>query len=85
MPFAAEVELGVVAPSDGLEGADASSSCLIVDVEVDLLLKPLVSGARCVSFNSDQQLATAPASTEPYSLFVNFHDMMLFSSLCSRH
>lgn len=33
-------------------GGVAASSFLIVDVDVDLLLKPLVRGARCVSFNS---------------------------------
>lgn len=61
-----EAEFGAVAPSEGFEGieeteeAGVSSSCLMVDVEVDLLLKPLVSGAKCVSF----------------SFFVNFHDMM---------
>lgn len=40
-------ELGVVAvsPVSGTEVVVASS-CLIVDVEVDLLLKPLVKGAR---------------------------------------
>lgn len=60
-----EAELGVVAPSEGFEGAEGaeeavvSSSCLMVDVEVDLLLKPLVSGARCVSFSSNHQSATA--------------------------
>lgn len=55
MPFADE-ELGVVDPSVVAawsdEGAAAASSCFIVDVDVDLLLNPLVRGARCVSFNS---------------------------------
>lgn len=47
------VELGVVAVSPASEtAAGVASSCLIVDVEVDLLLKPLVKGARWVSFNS---------------------------------
>lgn len=55
MPFADE-ELGVFAPSAVAtcsdEGVVAASSCFIVDVDVDLLLNPLVKGARCVSFNS---------------------------------
>jgi len=63
-----EAELGVVAPSTGFEGrveaeeaeeVEVSSSCLMVDVEVDLLLKPLVSGARCVSFSSNHWSASA--------------------------
>lgn len=55
MPFADE-ELGVVAPSvaaaESDEGAVEPSSCFMVDVDVDLLLNPLVKGARCVSFSS---------------------------------
>lgn len=49
----------VVAPSPvdgacatGGAAVVAASSCLIVEVEVDLLLKPLVRGARWVSFSS---------------------------------
>jgi len=57
----AEVELGVVAPSVDCAGVEAfveaSSSCLMVDVEVERLLKPLVSGAKCVSFSSNDQSA----------------------------
>lgn len=77
-----EAEFGAVAPSEGFEGieeteeAGVSSSCLMVDVEVDLLLKPLVSGAKCVSFSSSHQSASATGVSDAYSLFVNFHDMM---------
>lgn len=50
MPLAV---LGVVAPSvDSEAGAETASSCLIVEVEVERLLKPLVKGERCVSFSS---------------------------------
>lgn len=76
IPFV-EAELGVIEPSDGFEGgAEASSSCLIVDVEVDLL-KPLVNGARCVSFNSELYQQAHYRSRSPYILLVNFHDMVL--------
>lgn len=61
MPFEEEA-LGVVALSvvvtDSVEGVVEASSCFMVDVEVDLLLNPLVKGARCVSFNSILLLAS---------------------------
>lgn len=70
MPFAEVVlvvSAGVTDRSAVVTGVvDTPSSCLIVDVEVDLLLNPLVKGARCVSFN----------------FFVNFQDIVLFGCLC---
>lgn len=54
----------------------AASSFLIVDVDVDLLLKPLVRGARCVSFNSAICQLLNSTTSESYVLFVNFQDIV---------